>query len=191
MIGDDTGWQATVRMRLRPDWSTAEGAARMRVLRALAATVLFVGFGAVAHRMGVGVGVQAIPKVIVAVLVAPMVWFLLPAAVSVPRALLAACCGQAVLHVALWGMEPSSGGTATRAHLHEGLPSAFLDGAGNVAGSPISLSLAQAHVGAALLAGVVLLVADDVLRAVLRAGDASATPDSAGDTHAAAPSAHR
>src|SRR5688572_2816535 len=146
MNGDGSGRQTTVRLRLRPDWSTAQGVGRMRILRALAATALFVGFGAAAHRLGVGVAVQAIPKVIVAVLLAPMVWFLLPAAVSVPRAFLAACSGQVVLHFSLWGMEPSSGGSATRAHLHDGLPSALLDGTGHVAGAPVALSLVQAHV---------------------------------------------
>jgi hypothetical protein len=192
MIGDDSGRQGTVRVRLLPDWSTADGARRMRTLRALAATVLVVALGAAAHRLGVGAPVQAIPKVIVAALVAPMVWLLFPAAVSVPRAFLAACGGQAVLHLALLGMEPSSSGSATRAHLHEDLPAGLIDSAGHAAGSPIWLSVTQAHVAAALLTCVVLLVADDVLRAVLGAADAAAgTPDSADDTRAAAVSARR
>ena len=140
----------------------------MRTVRAVAATVLFVGFGAAAHRLGVGLPVQAIPKVIVAVLVAPMVWLLLPAAVSVPRAFLAACIGQAVLHWALVGMEPSSGGSATLAHLHPDLPSGLVNATGHASGSPTSLSLLQAHAAAVVLTCVVLVVADDVLRAVLR-----------------------
>jgi hypothetical protein len=190
MVSVGSPRHATFRGRFVPDWSTAEGAKRMRTLRALGATVLFVGFGAAAHRMGVGVPVQAIPKVIVAVLVAPLVWLLLPAAVSVPRALLAACGGQAVLHLALLGMEPSSGGSATRAHPHQDLPSGLADATGHAAGSPIGMSLTQAHVAAALLACVVLLVANDVLRAVLGAGaPAAATPGSAADPRAALASA--
>ena len=151
----------------------------MRSLRAIAATLVFIEFGAAAHRLGVGVPVQAIPKVVVAVLVAPTVWLLLRSSVSLPRALLAASSAQVIVHLALLGMEPSSGGSAAPTHLHESFRVVPIDGTGPVAGPPPSVPLIQAHVASVLLTCLILLVADDVLRAVMRGGDAAASSSTA------------
>lgn len=145
----------------------------MRTLRAVAATVLFIEFGAVAHRLGGGVPVEVIPKVVIAVLIAPMVWLLLRSSVSLPLALLAATSAQVIMHLALIWMEPSSGGTAAPGHVHEVFRSLPLGGSGRAAaGSPLSVPLIQAHVAAALFTCVILFVADNLLRAVMRSADA-------------------
>jgi hypothetical protein len=143
----------------------------MRSLRALAATVVFVEFGAAAHQLGGGVPVEVIPKVVIAVLVAPLVWLLLRSTVSLPLALLAATAAQVILHLALVAMEPSSGGSAAPVHVHEIFRALPFGGAGPAAGSPWSVPLIQAHVSAALFTCVILYVADDVLRAVQRSHD--------------------
>lgn len=184
MSGDDGGRPATLPARVLRHWLTVDGARRMRTLRAIAATAVFVGFGAAAHRLGVGVPVQPIPKLIIAVLVAPLLWLLLPATVSVPRAFLAAFSAQAVLHVALLGMEPSSGGSAPPVHLHQDLPVGPVDGSGHLGGSALSVPLVQAHVMAAMLTCVLLLVADDVLRAVVRSDEGAANAGSADEAGA-------
>ncbi len=149
----------------------------MRTLRALAATVVFIEFGAVAHRLGGGVQVQIIPKMVIAVLVAPMVWLLLRSSVSLPLALLAASSAQVIMHLALIAMEPSSGGTAAPVHVHEIFRSIPLGGSARVAGSSLSLPLIQAHVAAALFTCVILFVADNVLRSVMRLDDAAPSSD--------------
>lgn len=146
----------------------AEGAARVRTLRAIAAAIVFVGFGAAAHRVGVGLTVPVIPFIIVVVLVAPMVWLVVPTTASVSRALVAACSAQVIMHVALLSMEPSTGGSATRAHGHQDSPAVPLGDTLTVAGTALPMSLIQALVAAALLSSVVLVVADDVLRTLLR-----------------------
>jgi hypothetical protein len=132
---------------------------------------VFVEFGAAAHQLGGGVPVEVIPKLVIAVLVAPLVWLLLRSTVSLPLALLAATGAQVILHLALVGMEPSSGGSAAPVHVHEIFRALPFGGAGPAAGSPWSVPLIQAHVSAALFTCVILFVADDVLRAVLRSHD--------------------
>jgi hypothetical protein len=144
-------------------------AARARTRRAIAATVVFVGFGAVAHRIGTGVPVQVVPLGIVAVLVAPVVWLLLPT-LSLARAVAAACSAQVIMVVALLSMEPSTGGSATRATVHPSHPALSFDDSATAVDTGLSVALVQAHLAMALLTCVLLVVADDTLRTVLRSG---------------------
>jgi hypothetical protein len=148
---------------------TTDRAARARARWAVAATVVFVAFGAVAHRIGTGEPVQLIPLAIVAVLVAPVAWLVVPT-VSLSRALAAACGAQVIMVTALLSMEPSTGGSATRATVHPDHPTLRLDDAVTLADTGLSVALVQAHVGMALLTCVLLVVADDTLQTVLRSG---------------------
>ncbi len=148
---------------------TTDRAARARARLAVAATVVFVGFGAVAHQIGTGEPVQVIPLAIVAVLVAPVVWVVMPT-VSLSRALAAACSAQVIMVAALLSMEPSTGGSATRATVHPTHSALRLDDTVTVVDTGLSVALVQAHVAMALLTCVLLVVADDTLRTVLRSG---------------------
>jgi hypothetical protein len=150
-------------------YDTTDRAARTRTRRAVAATVAFVGVGAVAHQIGTGVPVQVVPLCIIAVLVAPVIWLIVPT-VSLSRALAAAFSAQVIMVTALLSMEPSTGGSATRATVHPGHPALRLDDAVSVADTGLSVALIQAHLAMALLTCVLLVVADDTLQTLVRSG---------------------
>ncbi len=130
---------------------------------------MFVGFGAVAQQIG-GVPVRAIPLAVVAVLVYPTVWLVVPSTVTLTRALVAAGSAQVIMVVALLSMEPSTGGSATRATLHPEHAVLGLDDTATVVDTGLSVALVQAHVGMALLTCVLLVLADDTVRTVLHSG---------------------
>ena len=148
---------------------TTDRAARAWTHRALAATLVFVGVGAVAQQIGTGVPVQVVPLCIIAVLVGPVIWLMVPT-VSLSRALAAAVSAQVIMIMALLSTEPSTGGSATRATGHPGHPALRLDDPVIVADTGLSLPLLQAHLSMALLSCVILVVADDTFQTVLRSG---------------------
>ena len=65
---------------------------------------------------------------------------------------------------ALPSIEPSTGGSATRATLRPSHPALRLDDSVTAVDTGLSVALVQAHPAMALLACVLLVVADDTLR---------------------------
>ena len=95
----------------RRDQREARG---VRLLRAAVATLVVIAVGSSAHQAGGGPAPQAIPVLVLAVVVGPLVWVIVRSRASVPRMALATALGQAATHVLLAGMSSSpAGGAAT------------------------------------------------------------------------------
>ena len=139
----------------------------MRQLRAAVATLLVVGLGASAHAVGGGTPLRLVPATVLVVVVAPLVWLLLRSRTSLPRMVVAIAAGQVVTHVTLAAMAPTTGGSATAAHVHGAVA---LSSAGSTAPAAVHLtgSMLLAHLAATLVAGVLLTRGEDVVRAVVR-----------------------
>ena len=127
---------------------SASTGVQVRMLRALVATLVAVGFGGWAHEMGGGEPLRLIP--------------------AVPRMLVATSLGQVVAHLALTGMAPRTGGSAVRLHLHEvAAPLPLLPTEGSSALS-VTGTMLLAHAVATVVASLLLTVGADVVRAVVR-----------------------
>ena len=139
----------------------------MRLLRAVVATLVVIGLGSSAHQAGGGPSPQAIPVLVLAVVVGPLVWVIVRSRASVPRMALATALGQVVTHVLLAGMSPTAGGTATGLHVHETL-SPHVAGPSPTMTSHPAWSMLVAHAVATVLAAMILTAGDDVVRAATR-----------------------
>ena len=146
---------------------TGSGGRVVRELRAAVATLLVVGLGAAAHTVGGGTPLQLVPATVLVVVVAPLVWLLLRSRTSLPRMVAAIVVGQVVTHVTLAAMAPSTGGSATAAHVH-GAVALSSEGSTALAGVHLTTPMLLAHLAATLVAGVLLTRGEDVLRAVVR-----------------------
>lgn len=139
----------------------------VRELRAAVATLLVVGLGAFAHTVAGGAPLQLVPAAVLVVVVGPLVWLLLRSRTSLPRMVVAIAVGQVVTHVTLAAMAPSTGGSATTAHVH-GAVALSSEGSAALAGVHLTAPMLVAHLAATLVAGVLLTRGEDVLRAVVR-----------------------
>ena len=138
----------------------------MRQLRAAVATLVVVGLGASGHVVAGGAALQPVAAAVLVLVVAPPVWLLLRSRTSMPRMVLAIAAGQALTHLALAAMAPSTGGAEVAVHVH----GAGLSSTGSVAPSALHLSSSMllAHLAATALAAVLLTRGADGLRAVAR-----------------------
>ena len=93
----------------------------VRLLRAAVATLVVIALGSSAHQAGGGPSLQAIPVLVLAVVVGPLVWVIIRSRASAWRMALATALGQAVTHVLLAGMSSTAGGAAIAPHVHETL----------------------------------------------------------------------
>lgn len=140
----------------------------MRQLRAAVATLVVVGLGGSAHAMGGGPALRPLPAVVLLLLVGPLVWLTVRTRTSLPRMVLAVGAGQVVTHLALVAMAPSQGGTALGAHGHvHGAVAATGNGPSLPAGLHLTGSMLAAHLLATVLAGLLLTLGEDVVRAVV------------------------
>jgi hypothetical protein len=147
---------------------SASTGVQVRMLRALVATLVAVGFGGWAHEMGGGEPLRLIPAVVLTLLVGPVVCLCVRRRSSVPRMLVATSLGQVVAHLALTGMAPRTGGWAVRLHLHEvAAPLPLLPTEGSSALS-VTGTMLLAHAVATVVASLLLTVGADVVRAVVR-----------------------
>ena len=147
---------------------TEREARGVRLLRAAVATLVVIALGSSAHQAGGGPAPQAIPVLVLAVVVGPLVWVIVRSRASVLRMALATALGQVATHVLLAGMSPSpAGGAATGLHLHETL-APHVVGPSPTATSHPAWSMLVAHAAATVLAAVILTAGDDVLRAATR-----------------------
>lgn len=136
------------------------------MLRALVATLVVVGLGSSAHAVGGG-AVQPVALAILLVVVAPPVWLVVRSRTSVGRMVLAVGAGQVVTHLTLMGMAPATGSSPAAPHLHHAVAVPEAASALPTAlhlGAPMVL----AHVVATVLAGVLLTLGEDAVRAVVR-----------------------
>ncbi len=144
------------------------GGREVRGLRAVVATLVVVALASYAHTAAGGPVLRPVAAVVLFVLVGPLVWLVLHVRTSVARMVLATGAGQVVTHLALVGMQPSTGGTAAIAgHAHQAVIAP--------AGAPppamalhVSVSMVLAHVLATVVASVLLCVGEDVARSVVR-----------------------
>lgn len=147
-----------------------------RILRATVATLLVIGLGHTAHSLGGGSGPQPVAVVVLAALVAPVVWALVRRRASAPRMALAMGAGQLVTHLSLVAMAPGRG-AATAPHVHgapavtasDAVASASAAGTGLAATLHLTPGMVAAHALATVLAAVVLSRGADAVRAVVRA----------------------
>lgn len=139
----------------------------VRLLRAVVATVVVIGLAASAHGMGGGAGLTPIAALVLAVVVGPLVWALTRTRTSVPRMLAATAAGQALTHLLLVAMAPSSSGTAVHVHAHDAL-SATSAGAPASTGLHLTVPMLLAHAGATVLTGLLVTRGADVVRTALR-----------------------
>jgi hypothetical protein len=139
----------------------------VRLLRAVLATLVVIGLASSAHQAGGGPSLRAVPALVLAAVVGPLVWAIVRRHASMPRMALAAAAGQVVTHVLLAGMAPNSGGTASAVHLHDTL-SPHLQGPAPTMTSHASGSMLVAHAVATVLAALVLTAGDDVARTAVR-----------------------
>mgnify|MGYP003441062685 FL=1 len=147
---------------------SASTGVQVRMLRALVATLVAVGFGGWAPEMGGGEPLRLIPAVVLTLLVGPVVCLCVRRRSSVPRMLVATSLGQVVAHLALTGMAPRTGGSAVRLHLHEvAAPLPLLPTEGSSALS-VTGTMLLAHAVATVVASLLLTVGADVVRAVVR-----------------------
>ncbi|MGG5258103.1 hypothetical protein [Phycicoccus avicenniae] len=145
-------------------FSAGEG---VRLLRAVVATLVVVGLGAVAHEMGGGAPLSVLPAVILTVLVGPLVWVTVRRRTSLARMLLATALGQVLVHVALVGMTPGAGGVAPRPHLHDAMP-AMAQVPATSTGTTLTGSMLLAHAVATVVASLLLTRGADLVAAVVR-----------------------
>ena len=142
---------------------SASTGVQVRMLRALVATLVAVGFGGWAHEMGGGEPLRLIPAVVLTLLVGPVVCLCVRRRSSVPRMLVATSLGQVVAHLALTGMAPRTGGSAVRLHLHEvAAPLPLLPTEGSSALS-VTGTMLLAHAVATVVASLLLTVGADVV----------------------------
>lgn len=142
----------------------------MRMLRAAVATLVVIGLGHTAHTLGGGTGPQPLAVVVLAALVAPVVWAVVRRRTTAARTVLAMAAGQLVAHVALVAMAPVRGAAAA-AHVHgdAALPASTSAGAADLATTlHLTPAMVAAHVLATVLAAVVLSHGEDAVRAAVR-----------------------
>lgn len=139
----------------------------VRQLRAAVATLVVVGIGASAHTIADGATLPPVAVAVLVLLVGPVVWLLLRSRTSMPRMVLAIGAGQALTHLALVAMVPSTGGAEAAAHVHG---ATALSSTSSTAPFALHLSgsMLLAHVAATALAAVLLTRGEDVLRCVVR-----------------------
>lgn len=146
------------------------------MLRAIVATLVVIGLGHAAHSLGGGSGPQPLVVIVLAALVAPIVWALVRRRVTAMRLALAMGAGQLVTHLALVAMAPGQG-TTPAAHVHaataftasDAVASASAAGGGVAATLHLTPGMIAAHALATVLAAVVLSRGADAVRAVVRA----------------------
>ena len=143
------------------------GAPLVRLLRAVVATLVVIGFGSAAHQVAGGPAPQPIPLVILGVLVGPLVWCIVRSRTSVPRMVLATALGQVSTHVLLAGMSATAGGAASEPHVHGAL-STHPVGASMPMTLHLTWSMLVAHAVATVVAAVLLTAGDDAVRATVR-----------------------
>jgi hypothetical protein len=147
---------------------TASAGGVTRILRAAVATLVIIGVGATAHEMGGGAPLRLIPAVVLAVLVGPMVWVCVRRKTTLPRMLSATALGQVVTHLALAGMVPTPGASASGVHLHDAMAPMPLMPPSMAPSLSLTSSMLLAHALATLIASVLLTAGVDVIRAVVR-----------------------
>lgn len=147
-----------------------------RMLRATVATLVVIGLGHTAHALGGGSGPQPLAVVVLAALVAPIVWALVRRRATAPRLALAMGAGQLVTHLALVAMAPGQGSTsAPHVHGASALTTsdavAFASATGTTVAATLHLTpgMIAAHALATVVAAVVLSRGGDAVRAVVRA----------------------
>lgn len=144
-----------------------EGAAR--ILRVAVATLVVIGLGHASHALGGGTGPQPLAVVVLAALVAPLVWALVRLRASAARLAVAMGLGQVLTHLALVAMAPEQG-VAAAAHVHGAVALSSADAAtGLTATLHLTPGMLAAHALATVLAAVLLSRGEDAVRAVVRA----------------------